>query len=373
MTGAQVLWGVGAGLLFPIWPLYMRELGAGPQDIGLVLGVGNAIAALGFLPAGYFADRIGRKPLLIATWACSTAGAAAFLPLQTWHGAFVGSVLYWSGSAAVPLMSAQIAATTDRASLGRAIGIVFGAFWLGNIVSAPFSGAIGAEIGLRATLGIAVVAFLASSALVFGVRAMPPIAEREHLRLPRSFWTLLAITPFAALLSVVSVTLLPIYLKDVAAIPLERIGIYAALVALGSAVLAPAAGRAADEFGAVVALMGAAVVLTCGAGLMSLAGRTESLIVVGALLLGATQAANPVLAAAVERILPRSRVALGYATYQLAFAMGFGSGGTVAGFLYAADPLLPFLVTVALALPVAATVAVVVARIAPRHAAVSTA
>jgi predicted MFS family arabinose efflux permease len=91
---------------------------------------------------------------------------------------------------------------------------------------------------------------------------------------------------------------------------------------------------------------------------------------VAALLLGATQAANPVLAAAVERILPPSRVALGYATYQLAFAVGFGSGGTVAGFLYEADPLLPFLVTVALALPIAATVAVVIARIAPREAAV---
>ena len=82
-------------------------------------------------------------------------------------------------------------------------------------------------------------------------------------------------------------------------------------------------------------------------------------------MLGATQAANPVLAAVVERILPPTRLALGYASYQLAFAVGFGSGGTLAGFLYEADPLLPFLVTVALALPVAALVAIVIVRIAP--------
>ena len=37
----------------------------------------------------------------------------------------------------------------------------------------------------------------------------------------------------------------------------------------------------------------------------------------------------------------------------------FGAGGTVAGFLYEADPLLPFIVTAALALPVAATIAAV--------------
>ena len=47
------------------------------------------------------------------------------------------------------------------------------------------------------------------------------------------------------------------------------------------------------------------------------------------------------------------------APVQVAFAIGFGSGGTIAGFLYEADPLLPFIVTAALALPVAATIAAV--------------
>ena len=92
-------------------------------------------------------------------------------------------------------------------------------------------------------------------------------------------------------------------------------------------------------------------------------------VALAAFLLGATQAANPVLAAAVERILPPSRVALGYATYQLAFAIGFGGGGVAAGFLYEAEPLLPFIVTVALALPVAAIVALILTRITAVQAA----
>ena len=325
-----------------MWPLFLRELGAAPQDIGLVFGVGNVVAALCFIPGGYLADRIGRKPMLLAAWIVSTAGAAAFLPLQEWHGAFIGSALYWTGSISLPIMIAQLAATTRRDALGRAIGLVFGAYFLGNIVSSPFSGAIGAAIGLRATLGLAVVAFMASSALVFGLRAMPPIVDRERVRFPRTFWTLLGVTPVASLLSIVSIALLPVYLREIAAVPLERVGVYAALVA-------------------------AATVLTTGAGLIALSGRSEPLIVIAALLLGATQAANPVLAAAVERIIPPARIALGYATYQFAFAIGFGGGGTVAGFLYEADPLLPFLVTVALALPVAAVIGVVIGRAAPRQ------
>lgn len=45
------------------------------------------------------------------------------------------------------------------------------------------------------------------------------------------------------------------------------------------------------------------------------------------------------------------------------YALGFGTGGLLSGVLYDADPLLPLLVQVALALPITATVAVIVARI----------
>ena len=63
-----------------------------------------------------------------------------------------------------------------------------------------------------------------------------------------------------------------------------------------------------------------------------------------------------------NEIIPPARAAQGYATYQVAFALGFGAGGTVAGFLYEADPLLPFIATAALALPVAAIVSAVLYR-----------
>jgi len=80
-------------------------------------------------------------------------------------------------------------------------------------------------------------------------------------------------------------------------------------------------------------------------------------------LLGAQIAPNPVLAGALERVLPPARTALGYAGFQLVFALGFGTGGFLSGVLYDADPLLPLLVQLALALPLTALVAVIVSRI----------
>ena len=358
-----MLFGCGFGLLSAVWPLYLRDLGASAQDIGIVFGVGNLVAVLCFLPAGYLADRIGRKPVITAAWLCAALGVATFVPLTDWHGAFVGSALYWSGTAGLPLIIAYVSSTTPRRELGRALGIVLGAYFAGNIIGAPIAGLLASSIGFRAAIAIAAALLAGSAALTFGLRPVPPHVERGPFRPPRTFWVLLGITPFAAMLSILSLAFLPVYLREVAAIPLDRLGVYLGLVSVGAAGLAVAAGRFADAFGAVPALLGAAGVMTAASVLMALSGRAEPLVGLAALLLGATQAANPVVASAVERIIPPSRAAQGYATYQVAFALGFGAGGAVAGFLYEADPLLPFIATAALALPMATIVAAVLSRV----------
>lgn len=366
-----MLWGLGFGLLSTVWPLFLKDLGAAPQQIGLVFGFGNLVAVLCFIPAGYLADRIGRKPVLLAAYVSATLGVWSFVPLTDWPGGFLGSALYWSGTASLPVMLAQLSATVPRARLASAMGLVIGAYFAGNILGSPAAGLIAAPFGLRVAIACAAALMTASTICVLFLRATPAVPERGTFRPPRAYWALLAVTPFGAMLSVLCLALLTVYLRDIAGVPLERIGIYPGLVSLGATVLAIAMGRLADEVGTIPAVLSGASVLTVGAILMALSGRNEATIAVAALLLGATQAANPVLAAAVERVLPVKRAALGYATYQVAFAIGFGSGGTAAGFLYEAEPLLPFIVTAALALPVAATVAIVVARALPRHASAS--
>jgi MFS family permease len=334
-----------------------------------VLGLGNVIAAISFVPFGLAADKFGRKPLIVVTWLSSTVGAAAFLPLTDWHGAFVGSVLYWIGSAAFPLMSAHLAALVPRQRLGGELGIVYGAFFFGTIVASPFAGPIGAALGLRAGLAIAVVGFVLSSALTFRLTATPPMRQAASARMPRAFWTLLAITPLAAFIANVVNPLFAVYVRDVAAVPLERIGIYVGLIALGAALFSAANGRIGDRLGPAPAVVGAGVALTLGAATIALAGRNEPALAIGSLLLGSQQAANPVLAATLERILPVSRSALGYSGFQLVYALGFGSGGLLSGVLYDTDPVLPLLVQIGLALPVTATVAVIVSRIVRGRAA----
>ena len=328
-----------------------------------MFGIGNALAAVTYLPIGFAADRWGNKQMLVATWFASMLGAAAFLPLSDWRCSIIGSFLYWVGSAAFPLLSSHLAATTPRGRLGGELGIVYAAFWVGTIVASPVAGRIGAEFGLRGGLAIAVVAFVISAFATLWLMYVPPPRATASPALPRSFWILLAVTPLASLISVITGPLFPVYVRDVAAIPLENVGVYVGLVALGAALGGALNGRISDAVGPVPAIVGAGAVLTVGASIVAFSGQHQTTLAIGSLLLGSQTAANPVLVAALARVLPPARAGLGYTGFQLAYAIGFAAGGLLSGVLYDADPLLPFLVQVALALPVTVTVAAIVSRV----------
>jgi len=106
--------------------------------------------------------------------------------------------------------------------------------------------------------------------------------------------------------------------------------------------------------------VGAAALVAIGSATLVLWSGTLPLLVLGSLLLGANQAANPVVAAAIGRVLPPARLSVGYAAFQLAYTSGAGGGSILAGALHDTDPLLPYLVSAALALPVAGVVSLVV-------------
>ena len=351
-------------MLGPLLPLYLRALDAEPGQIGLVFGVGNIAAALLILPAGLLADRFGRRLVIIASGGSGFLGAITLLPLTHWEGAFVSSILYWVSTAALPVMSAHVASIASRAVLGRSMGMVYGSFFVGFIVASPFAGAVAARIGLPSTIALAAAFFGLSAAGGVLLSAGRVAATAQRGRFPRAFWVLLALTPLGSFVAVLSTPLLPVYVRDVVGSPLELVGVYVACLSLGSAALSAVAGRVADRFGPVSAVLANAAILTAGCAIAAFLTGSGLAVAIGLTLAGANVASNPVLAALLERVVPVARAAVGYAAFQLVYAAGFGVGGIAAGALYDTDPRLPFLVTAALALPVAAVVCIAVARIA---------
>src|SRR5207253_3284795 len=257
----------------------------------------------------------------------------------------------------------HVAATTSRAVLGRAMGTVYGAFFVGFIIASPLAGTLAARFGMRETILIGAAFFALSTAATLRLAA----GRGAHLlapgRFPRAFWVILVLAPIGAFVAVLPTPLLPVYVRDIVDAPLELVGLYVACLSLGSALFSATAGRLADRFGPAPAVLANALVLTLGCAIVALLAGNGIVVAFGLVLAGANVASNPVFAALLERIVPPARAALGYASFQLVYAVGFGAGGIVAGTLYDADPHLPLLVTVALALPVAMVFGLVIARI----------
>ncbi|MDP2994101.1 MAG: MFS transporter, partial [Anaerolineales bacterium] len=57
-------WGIGEGMFIYFQPIYLQQLGASTMTIAMVFSAFGLAMMLAHIPAGYLADRIGRKPII---------------------------------------------------------------------------------------------------------------------------------------------------------------------------------------------------------------------------------------------------------------------------------------------------------------------
>ena len=178
---------VGAYMRMPLLPLYARTGGAGPGQVGLLLGAFSVVAAASAIPGGILADRFGRRRLILAGLSISAATSVA-LPV-TAAFAFLAAVLAlagWAMAALTPAVMAYIGEVAGAGRAGRAYGWYTTALY-GGMTLGPALG------GITADLGGFGLAFLASggvllASLVLAAAGLPgerdPGQQRALSRVP---------------------------------------------------------------------------------------------------------------------------------------------------------------------------------------------
>jgi len=81
------------GLTQQYQSIYVRDLGAGPMELGYINSVGGFSSTLITLPAGWLADRFGVRRMLLAGLALMAAGYAVFGAAPGWQLTAIGLVL----------------------------------------------------------------------------------------------------------------------------------------------------------------------------------------------------------------------------------------------------------------------------------------
>src|SRR5207245_11762986 len=72
------LWTFGLGVYNYVWSLYLTQLSANPEQVGLVYSIGFFAAAISMIPAGILANKYDNRTLLIVGWTMTITAPIMF-------------------------------------------------------------------------------------------------------------------------------------------------------------------------------------------------------------------------------------------------------------------------------------------------------
>ena len=133
---------VGFGIVVPVLPFYVDEFGATAFVLGLLVA---GYAAMQFLFAplwGRLSDRIGRRPVLLATIAGTSVALlmVGLAPSLAWL--FAGRLLGGVFAANISVASAYITDATDEAERTRFMGLLGACFAVGFVLGPAIGGSL---------------------------------------------------------------------------------------------------------------------------------------------------------------------------------------------------------------------------------------
>ncbi len=284
--------GLGAGVLLPALPLYLREEGLSFTAVSVVLAASGVGAALGSLPAGSAGQRIGEDRLLGVALAVM-AITAAMLGVTTAVVALVAfRVLYGMGQVALGQSRQTFITRTVAVSLrGRVMSSVGGTFRLSLLIGPLVGGVVVDRFGFVAAfmLGGALtaaglLALVAHGRSVAGdasggvVAATDRVDLRTGLREHRRRLLVVGVGPALVMAARDGRHVVVPLIADSFELSPSAVG---ALVAVGTGadlLLFPVAGYVMDRFGRLHAMVPAFSLMSVGLLLLGLADSATTVV-----------------------------------------------------------------------------------------------
>jgi multidrug resistance protein len=185
VLGVVVVDLIGFGIVMPILPFMVREYDAGADNgiwVGLLLS-GYAAAQFAFAPFwGRLSDRVGRRPVMLATIAGTALSLSLFALASSLVALLAARVLAGAFAANVSVASAYVADATDESERTRWMGLIGAAFGIGFLLGPAIAAAL-APIDHRVPLFAA--AGLAALNWVHAAMRLPETPRRSTRAAPR--------------------------------------------------------------------------------------------------------------------------------------------------------------------------------------------
>lgn len=268
VTVMQTLFMFTAFLWWPYRSLYILELGATKEQLGLLLTVETVVNLIFQYPGGVLADRYGRKKLIIIGAALRLLSPLSFLLATDWTHIIPAMILSSSSMIGLPARMALIAESipADKRSSGLAIYTTVTSIPM--IVTSLMGGVIVDYYGVIEGIHLILWASAATALLTMGVgwffikETMVKVEKKtektsisiiqkikEASQMPRQVWILTLIATISAFSVKMVMSFMVIYGIEEVGITKTEWGIIGTAVSLISTLITTPSGMLSDRLG----------------------------------------------------------------------------------------------------------------------------
>jgi len=252
---------LGVSIISPVLPQYALSFSIPVALVGWAVSAFALARVVMDIPAGFLADRFGRKRnmifglilIIVSSIAAGTAGNYAWLIIARIVGG-VGSALYMTSSTTWVV---QVSAGESR---GRYMSLYSGLVFAGTAFGPTVGGYVAAHYGLRAPFFAYAVLGLAGLIATLPLKEIADSAQATQSKMHvkdilsvlsnRSFMLVnCAVLASFFLATGVRATLVPLYASLNLGLPEERIGILLTVAAVGTAISTFPSGWLSDKVG----------------------------------------------------------------------------------------------------------------------------
>jgi MFS family permease len=336
---STLLWGLGEGLFIFFLPLALQRWNTDAVQIGAVLSMIGVMMAVVQVPAGYFSDHFGTRPLIFASQLLGIASAVVMAAARSLPVFVVGLLAYGCTSFISAPMNSYVTSLRGSWTVQRALTFRAAAFQVGAIAGPILGGWIANTAGLSTVFQYSAGLFVAAT-LVMSLARRPGVLEQQeasiHLVSP------IANPRFLGLLAVVFLTIIAIsvpqqltslYLQNVHHISIQQIGIMGTIASIGTAIIMFSLGNLRVSTGMLIGQL-----LLAGFVLLMWRGQSAIAYFVGYFFVGGYQLYRSMALAFSRSLVKAGDTGLAYGLVETGNALAVVVAPLAAGFLYSYRP-----------------------------------
>ena len=302
------------------------------------------------IPAGYLADRIGRRKIMWAAWVIGIIATGIMATARSLIPFVIGMILYSAILFVIAPLNSYATSARGKLSIEQAMTSTTAAFYFGGILGPFLGGLIAERVGLRMIYYVAFGIFVLSTLIILFVRHQPPekkpekpIRELLHNRRFMLFLPLVFIVFFSLYFPQ---PLAPNFLRNQREITFQTIGILGSITSLGNVLISLFFGFLPPLIGL---LLGHGMV---GAFAILVWQTTQTpLLIFAYFLLGGFRATRSLLISQTARLVNQANLGLAYGITETVAGFSVAAAPPLAGLLYSKDPTYIFSITILFIIP----------------------